>query len=177
MAVDSGIARVTVAGGPEVVCARMNQGPVLFAYDGSAHARVAIERAGEVLQPGPAVVATAWTSFEDAAPGALLALPGDVVRESVGMLDDANRETAEEMAAEGAELARAAGFDAEPRAVRAGGPFFAALVKEADELDARAIVAGSRGRSSLAAAVLGSVSTGLLHHTTRPVLVVRAGDG
>jgi hypothetical protein len=36
----------------------MSQGPVLFAYDGSAHARAAIERAGAVLQPGPAVVAT-----------------------------------------------------------------------------------------------------------------------
>jgi nucleotide-binding universal stress UspA family protein len=152
----------------------MSQGPVLFAYDGSVHARAAIERAGTVLQPGPAVVANAWTSFEDAAPAALLALPKHMVGEAVGTLDDANRETAEQLAAEGAELARAAGFDAEPRAVRAGGPFFAALLHTADELDAKAIVAGSRGRSSLAAAVLGSVSTGLLHHTRRPVLVVRA---
>jgi nucleotide-binding universal stress UspA family protein len=154
----------------------MSQGPVLFAYDGSAHARAAIERAGTVLQTGPAVVATAWTSFEDAAPSALLALPKDMVGEAVGALDAANRETAEELAAEGAELARSAGFDAEQRAVRAGGPFFAALLKAADELDARAIVAGSRGRSNLAAAVLGSVSTGLLHHTRRPVLVVRADE-
>jgi nucleotide-binding universal stress UspA family protein len=155
----------------------MSQGPVLFAYDGSTHARAAIERAGEMLQPGPAVVATAWTSFEDAAPAALLAMPGDMVRESVGALDGANRETAEELAAEGAELASKAGFDAEPRAVRAGGPFFAALLEAADDLDARAIVAGSRGRSPLRAAVLGSVSTGLLHHTKRPVLVVQADDG
>jgi nucleotide-binding universal stress UspA family protein len=154
----------------------MSHGPVLIAYDGSNHARAAIERAGNVLQSGPAVVATAWTSFEDAAPAALLALPKDMVRESVNTLDDANRETAEAVAAEGAELARAAGFDAEPRAVRAGGPFFAALVRTADELDSRAIVAGSRGRSPIRAAVLGSVSTGLLHHTKRPVLVVRADD-
>jgi nucleotide-binding universal stress UspA family protein len=152
----------------------MSQGPVLFAYDGSDHARAAIERAGTVVQKGPAVVATAWTSFHDAAPAALLALPKDMVGEAVGTLDDANRETAEGLAEEGAELARAAGFDAEPRAVRAGGPFFAALLHTADELDAKAIVAGSRGRSSLAAAVLGSVSTGMLHHTRRPVLVVRA---
>ena len=152
----------------------MNQGPVLLAYDGSAHAKAAIERAGAVLQHGPAVVATAWTSFESAAPSALLAMPGDMVRESVDLLDDAGRETAEALAAEGAELARAAGFDAEPRALRSSGPFFAALLEAADELDARAIVAGSRGRSSLAAAVLGSVSTGLLHHTRRPVLIVRA---
>jgi nucleotide-binding universal stress UspA family protein len=146
---------------------------VLIAYDGSEHAKAAIERAGAVLRHGPAVVATAWTSFEDAAPAALLALPGDMVREGTETLDEANRETAEELAAEGAELARAAGFDAEPRAVRSKGPFFAALVHLADELDAGAIVAGSRGRSALRAAVLGSVSTGLLHHTSRPVLIVR----
>ena len=60
--------------------------------------------------------------------------------------------------------------------MRSSGPFFAALIEAADELDARAIVAGSRGRSSLRAAVLGSVSTGLLHHTIRPVLIVRAED-
>ena len=154
----------------------MSQGPVLFAYDGSDHARAAIERARGLLEPGPAVVATAWTSFEAAAPAALLALPGDMVSEAVGALDEANRETAEGLAAEGAELAREAGLDAEPRAVRAKGPFFAALIALADELDAKAIVVGSRGRSSLAAAVLGSVSTGVLHHTDRPVLVARAGD-
>src|SRR5918992_4373499 len=150
----------------------MNQGPVLIAYDGSAHAKAAIERAGAVLAPGPAVVATAWTSFEGAAPAALLALPGDIVRDSAGMLDDAGRDAAERLAAEGAELARAAGFEAEPRAVRSSGPFFAALLEAAGELDARVIVAGSRGRSAIAAAVLGSVSTGLLHHAGRPVLIV-----
>ena len=152
------------------------EGPVLIAYDGSAHAKAAIERAGAVLQHGPAVVATAWTSFEDAAPAALLAMPGEMVKEGTEALDEAGRETAEGLAAEGAELARAAGFDAEPRAVRSKGPFFAALIRTADELDARAIVAGSRGRSPLAAAVLGSVSTGLLHHTSRPVMIVRAED-
>jgi nucleotide-binding universal stress UspA family protein len=146
---------------------------VLIAYDGSDNAKAAIERAGAVLEHGPAVVATAWTSFEDAAPAALLAMPGDMVREGTQALDDAGRETAEELAAEGAELARAAGFDAEPRAVRSKGPFFAALIQAADELDASVIVAGSRGRSALRAAVLGSVSTGLLHHTHRPVLIVR----
>jgi nucleotide-binding universal stress UspA family protein len=150
----------------------MNQGPVLLAYDGSAHAKAAIDRAGAVLQHGPAVVATAWTSFEGAAPAALLALPGDMVRDSAHMLDEAGREAAEKLAAEGAELARAAGFDAEPRAVRSSGPYFAALLEAADELDARAIVAGSRGRSTIAAAVLGSVSTGILHHAGRPVLIV-----
>ena len=142
---------------------------VLIAYDGSSHARAAIAHAGETLRPGPAVVATAWTSVADSAPRAVLR---DAVRPVVEDLDAAGREEAEELAAEGAELARAAGLDAAPRAVRAGGPFFAALVEVADEIDATVIVVGSRGRSSVAAAVLGSVSAGILHHTPRPVLVV-----
>ena len=143
---------------------------VLIAYDGSDHARAAIARAGETLRPGPAVVATAWTSFADSAPRAVLL---DAVRPVVEDLDVAAREEAEELAAEGAERARAAGLVAEPRAIRAAGPFYAALLEAADELDAQVIVVGSRGRSSVAAAVLGSVSTGILHHTERPVLVVR----
>lgn len=147
--------------------------PILIGYDGSPNARRAIEEAGQLFGDVPAVVATAWLSFEEAAPAGLLALPADVVRGAVEDLDAAQREEAERLAAEGAELARQAGLDAEPRATHCRGPFFSALVHLADELDARALVLGSRGRSSLAAAVLGSVSTGVLHHTHRPVLVVR----
>jgi nucleotide-binding universal stress UspA family protein len=149
---------------------------VLFAYDGSDHARAAIEHAGAVLKPGPAVVATAWNTFEGRASAALLALPGHVAAGAIEDLDSANREEAEELAAAGTELARAAGFDAQPRALRATGPYFAALLECAEELDASTIVLGSRGRSAMAAAVLGSVSTGVLHRTHRPVLVVRAEE-
>jgi nucleotide-binding universal stress UspA family protein len=151
--------------------------PVLFAFDGSPGARAAIERSAAVLRPGPAVVATAWTPFADAAPAALLAFPGRMVEGVVEDLDAAGSDTAEKLAAEGAELARAAGFDATARPIRSPGPFFAALVELADEIDASAIVMGSRGRSTLAATVLGSVSTGVLHHSHRPVLVVHGADG
>lgn len=156
--------------------APMNDGPVLFAYDGSPHARAAIERGAALLRPGPAIVVTAWNTFEGQASAALLALPGSVVSGAIDDLDAANREEAEELAAEGAELARTAGLDAESRALRSAGPYFATLLECADEIDASAVVVGSRGRSRVAAAVLGSVSTGVLHHTRRPVLVVRADE-
>jgi nucleotide-binding universal stress UspA family protein len=154
----------------------MSQGPVLFAFDGSNHARAAIEKATAILKPGPAVVATAWGSFQAGAPAALLAMPGDMVQTAIETLDDAGREAAEVLVNEGLELVRAAGFEAEGRTVRSKGAFFASLIHLADEIDASAIVVGSRGRSSIAAAVLGSVSTGLLHHTHRPVIVARADD-
>lgn len=150
--------------------------PILFAFDGSDHARAAIERAGALLQPGPAVVVTVWSTLWQAAPSALLALPGGVVSEAVTDIDSTTRETAEQIAAEGARLAAAAGFDSKPHVTRVDGAFFAELVRCADELDVTAIVMGSRGRSAVAATILGSVSTGVLHHTSRPVLVVQASD-
>lgn len=150
--------------------------PILFAFDDSDHARAAIDRAGALLQHGPAVVVTVWSTLWRAASSALLALPGGVVNEAVADIDSATRESAEQIAAEGARLAVTAGFDAEPQAVRTDGALFAQLVTCADGVDATAIVMGSRGRSAVTATFLGSVSTGVLHHTHRPVLVVQASD-
>lgn len=152
-----------------------NGRPVLIAYDGSAHARAAVEHAGSLLRPGPAVVTCVWTSMLYSAPAATLGAPASVALAGAEKLDAAARERAERLAAEGAELARRAGLEADSRAIEDERSAWHGIVRCAGELDAAVIVTGTRGRSAVTAAVLGSNAQGLLHHAHRPVLVV-AGD-
>lgn len=81
---------------------------------------------------------------------------------------------AERDAAEGVEHAGAAGFDPEPAAVRASPNAWRTLLAKADEVDASVVVLGTRGLGAVKSALLGSVSSGTLHHSRRPVLVAPA---
>lgn len=157
------------------VADRAATGPILIAYDGSDHARSAVEHAGIRLQPGPALVICVWTSIRHGAGAATLGAPASVVSVGAQKLDSAARERAEQLAAEGAELARRAGLDADSRAVEAPGAVWQGIIRCADELDAAVIVSGTRGRSEIAAAMLGSTAQGLLHHAHRPLFVVTSG--
>jgi nucleotide-binding universal stress UspA family protein len=161
--------------------------PALLCYDGSEPARRAIEQAGAMLGSGTAVVLTVWESFGSA----LLRFPlprsttfgeevAEAAEEVVGAVDTGVAERAEATAAEGADLARRTGFDARPRALRAVShaaerddtTVWHAIVAAAEEEDAALVVLGSRGRSGIRSALLGSVSYGVVHHSARPVLIV-----
>ena len=85
---------------------------------------------------------------------------------------EAAAEQAEKVAAEGVELASAAGFEAEP-IVEKGTPVWNRIVEVADSRDAAVVVLGSHGRSGLSYATMGSVATSVAHHIKRPVLITR----
>ena len=85
---------------------------------------------------------------------------------------DGIAQRAGEVAKEGAELAGAAGFDAEPLVER-GESIWARIVELADENNAAIVVIGSHGRSGMSYAVMGSVATAVAHHTRRPVMIAR----
>lgn len=149
-------------------------GPVLLAFDGSESSATAIAVAGHLLPGRQALVCHAWTGLSRA----LLRentdeLPG-VLRDAAEQFDEADLAEADKTAAAGVLLAQAAGFDADPLPVREGRKTWRTLLEAAEHHQASLIGAGAHGISGLGRAVLGSVSTGLVHHAHLPVLVVPA---
>ena len=140
-------------------------GPVLFAYDGSELARLAIEEAGRQLQPGrEAVVLTVWRPF------AVGFIPPPDVEFDAAASDEVGK-AAEETAALGASMAQAAGFRAKGLAVKEA-PTWQGIARAADDRDASLIVLGSHGKSGLAGVFLGSVAGDVAAHSGRTVLIV-----
>jgi nucleotide-binding universal stress UspA family protein len=91
-------------------------------------------------------------------------------QDDVKAADPVLRAAAEAAAARGVEAA------VEIADEHGAGDIAAAIAGIAEGLDADLIVVGTRGRGAVASAVLGSVSHGLLSLSSRPVVVVHAGD-
>ena len=141
------------------------EGTVLIAYDGSDQAKAAIADAGRQLAAGRhAVVLSVWEPL-DSVPfwGAPTSMVPPVMAEEV-------ESEAQKLAAEGAELAKQAGFEAESTALE-GTPVWRVIVQTAEESGAGIIVTGTHGRSGAAYLALGSVATAVAHHAKVPVLI------
>jgi nucleotide-binding universal stress UspA family protein len=140
-------------------------GPVLFAYDGSDLARLAIEEAGRQLAPErDALVLTIWRPF------AVEFLPPHGVEFDAAASNEV-RKAAEETAAQGASAAQAGGFRADSLAVNEA-PTWKGIARVADDRDASVIVLGSHGKSGLTGVFLGSVAGAVAAHSGRTVLIV-----
>jgi nucleotide-binding universal stress UspA family protein len=145
------------------------RGPVLFAYDGSDLAKLAIEEAGRQLTPGrDALVLTVWQPFDI---GFVSTVALRINAAEIAEVRDA----ADRTAADGASLAKAAGFEA--RGLQAEiAPTWKGIVHVAEEHDASLIVLGSHGRTGLAGVLLGSVAEAVAAHSRRSVLIVHRRD-
>jgi nucleotide-binding universal stress UspA family protein len=140
-------------------------GPVLFAYDGSDLAKLAIDEAGRQLAPGrDAIALTVWQPFN------IGFVPSTGIDFDAAQVLEVKR-AAERTAQEGASLAKAAGFHARALAVEAA-PSWKRIVTCADEHEASLIVLGSHGHSGLSDVLVGSVAAAVASHSRRSVLIV-----
>jgi nucleotide-binding universal stress UspA family protein len=152
---------------------------LLIAYDGSTAAEAAVVTAGRLFAaargclltvieptPGPArVQAFAFT------------LDPGIIQRGLERLAQKVMDDGREIAARGLQTAETAGLTMEARVIPREGSESQTILLEADATDAEVIVCGSRGRGAVARSLLGSTSTSVLHHATRPVLVVPADPG
>jgi nucleotide-binding universal stress UspA family protein len=141
--------------------------PVLLCYDGSPGAREAIVRAAELVTRKRALVLSVWSGTVG------MAVHGMAAEERA--LDTRQEQLAAAQADEGSAAARAAGFASEPiTACGSSEGTWHAILEAADDHDASLIVVGARGLGPVKAALLGSVSEGVVRHARRPVMVVHA---
>jgi nucleotide-binding universal stress UspA family protein len=154
--------------------------PVLVAFDGSATAQTAVEAAARLFPGHRLVVTSVWE------PGLAAAMASQTDMTGIGFvapspdemvrMDRAQRDHAADAAETGARLARELGADAQAHSIAEEGKIGETLSALADELDADAIVVGSRGLGAFKAGLFGSTSRDVLGHTNRPVLVVKAEE-
>jgi nucleotide-binding universal stress UspA family protein len=144
-------------------------GPVLFCFDGSDGSRGALRAAAQLIdRPADAVVLTVWETIETQ-----MALAGAFGAGAAGAadLDEGEEASATSVAHEGALRANEHGYKATAMTRQSFDGIARAILDTADELSARLIVCGQRGRGPLRAALLGSVSHALASHTRRPILI------
>lgn len=152
------------------------EGPVLIAYDGSPAAREAIVAAAGLVASNDALVITVWEEglavviAEQSLDGTTM--PPMMDPELVREVDRAEHDRADQLAHEGAELARSLGINAQPLAMPDEGNVARTILGLAQERKAAAIVVGSRGHSGLRKTLEGSTSKGILKHAPCPVIVV-----
>jgi nucleotide-binding universal stress UspA family protein len=154
--------------------------PVLVAFDGSTTAQAAVEAAARLFPSRRLVVTSVWEPGLAAAMATTTNVTGigyvAPTPEEMATIDRAQRDHADDAAGTGARLARELGATAESYPISEEGKIGEALSALADQLDAAAIVVGSRGLGAFKAGLFGSTSRDVLGHTRRPVLVVKAPE-
>ncbi len=150
-------------------CKEATMKKILIATDGSASSHEAVEFGLDLAaERGAEPVLVHVAPVMDVLPpaGFGFATPGAVHHE----LNEHDRAPLDQAA----EIAALRGIDAKTELL--AGDAVDEIVAYADSIDADLIVVGSRGHGAIAGALLGSVSTGVLHEARRPVLVVRGTE-
>ncbi|HVU29155.1 MAG TPA: universal stress protein [Sphingomicrobium sp.] len=143
--------------------------PLMLCFDGSEDAKHMIAEAGDLFPGGYALVLTVWQPISGLAS---VTWSGATVMPNFTELDHLASEDGQGRAEEGVALARESGLEAEPLAVEADGPIWETIIETAERRQAAIVVMGSRGLTGLRSMLLGSVSSAVVHHARRPILVI-----
>jgi nucleotide-binding universal stress UspA family protein len=143
------------------------RGPLVLCYDGSEGAERAIRIAPVLVGRARAArVLYAYKPTERSLGVAQAAAGGRI---DAPVLSEPE---AHEIVDRGVALARDAGFEAEPLLLVADRTTAEIVADQAEQLDAPAIVMGTRGLSGLKSALLGSVARDVVNAYHRPVVLV-----
>jgi nucleotide-binding universal stress UspA family protein len=149
-------------------------GPVVIAYDGSEGAKHAVEAVGRLMSGRATVVVHAWEPayHRSLAARALAAGPIYEIETIVDLLHESAADEASARTRDGVAAARTTGLDAVGDTVESTDGAWRAVAAAAQAHGASVIAVGSRGRGAARSALLGSVSSGLVHNAELPILVV-----
>jgi nucleotide-binding universal stress UspA family protein len=136
---------------------------IVVGYDGSEHSDRALDRAAELVSGGGELIVVSAVSLEP--------LQAGRARSGASAVDPIEVESARQ-ALDKAQ-ARVDGKGLNVRTVEAHGEPADALVRVAKDEGASLIVVGTRGHNVAQRALLGSVSSDVVHHAECDVLVVR----
>jgi len=145
-------------------------GPVLFCFDGSDGSKAAMRAAVDLIErPSEAIVLTVWETV-----ATRLALAGAFATGYTAGGDDLDTEEksyAQSVAEEGSLRLKEHGYEASFMIRESFEGIAKTILDAGDEVSARMLVCGQRGRGVLRSTLLGSVSHTLASHARRPVLI------
>jgi nucleotide-binding universal stress UspA family protein len=149
---------------------------LLIAYDGSTAAEAAVVTAGRLFAGADGCVLTLIepTPSPVRVQGLAFGLDPAIIQRELEELARELMDDGRDIAARALETAETAGLKLESRVTPWEGSESQTILSAADAINADVIICGSRGRGGVARSLLGSTSTSVLHHATRPVLVVPA---
>lgn len=148
--------------------------PILICYDNSDSARRAVTAVAHALNGHDATLLHVWSPPEKVLADAFSAPETD--HPTFAELERLSLDRAEEIVAQGCELAAREGVNAYGATRCNRSTVWQTILEVADDLDAQAIVVGTRGTTAVQSNLLGSVSNAVVHHARRPVLLVPSAD-
>jgi len=145
---------------------------ILICYDGSDSAKHALTVAHETLGDRPVTLMHVWSPPQRVLPDAFS--DASRAKPSIVELEGFALERAQQIVQGGCALADELGLEATPRVEQSppDTPVWRTIIDVAADVDADVIVTGTHGATAMRPALLGSVSSGVAHHSERPVLIV-----